>query len=146
MRRELIYSVITGGAVALFFINRQQRILARAAPTYDFVWGPEIPEIMAPGRQPVVYAIQNSLKFLGYDPGPVDGFWGPLTESAVRNLQRDQGLAVDGVMRQETYFAINRELERFNGSFTIGIRGIEPLIWPDVPAGEIPNEVNNNAM
>jgi len=47
-------------------------------------------------------AIQETLKRLGYDPGPVDGVWGPRTELAVMYYQACNGLEVDGVVGQAT--------------------------------------------
>jgi peptidoglycan hydrolase-like protein with peptidoglycan-binding domain len=43
-----------------------------------------------------VQAIQETLKDLGYYVGPADGRRGPRTRTALRNFQRDQGLAVTG--------------------------------------------------
>lgn len=40
----------------------------------------------------LVKAVQTKLQAWGYDPGPVDGFWGPATESAVTIFQRHMGL------------------------------------------------------
>jgi hypothetical protein len=40
---------------------------------------------------------QQWLVDVGYDPGPVDGKYGPKTEKAVRAFQKDHGLAVDGL-------------------------------------------------
>jgi len=44
-------------------------------------------------------AIQEILKDFGppYDPGPVDGIYGPATTAAVRQYQTDRGLGVDGI-------------------------------------------------
>jgi hypothetical protein len=60
----------------------------------------------APGRLPTtlcegaegipVRALQLRLKELGYKPGPVDGFFGPLTRAAVETMQRNLGLVVNG--------------------------------------------------
>jgi DNA invertase Pin-like site-specific DNA recombinase/peptidoglycan hydrolase-like protein with peptidoglycan-binding domain len=51
-----------------------------------------------------VRAVQRQLHHLGYALGPagVDGRFGPWTAAAVRRLQTDQGLAVDGVVGDET--------------------------------------------
>ena len=50
-----------------------------------------------PQGEPRVRALQRSLRARGQRPGPVDGLYGPLTEAAVERLQRDRGLAVDGI-------------------------------------------------
>ncbi len=49
----------------------------------------------------LVLEVQQRLKDLGYDPGPVDGIPGKLTEAAVRRYQEDTNLPVDGVASQE---------------------------------------------
>ncbi len=50
-----------------------------------------------------VRRLQERLRELGYDPGPSDGLFGPRTEGAVLSFQADKGLAVDGVVGQETW-------------------------------------------
>ena len=40
--------------------------------------------------------LQRRLKAAGYDPGDVDGEYGPNTEAAVKALQKDAGILVDG--------------------------------------------------
>lgn len=57
----------------------------------------------------VVY-LQQSLSKLGYNPGPIDGIFGPLTEQAVRNFQADKGLVVDGIVGRRTWAAIEAAL------------------------------------
>jgi len=44
----------------------------------------------------LVRKIQQSLKQLGYDPGPVDGIYGKKTRAAIEAFQRQSGLGVDG--------------------------------------------------
>ncbi len=46
--------------------------------------------------------IQHALARKGYNPGPVDGVWGRLTEAAVRHFQADHGLVADGVVGPKT--------------------------------------------
>lgn len=62
-----------------------------------------------------VRMLQEILSFFGYppyDPGPVDGIFGPLTESAVRNFQGDYydcdgaKLDVDGIVGPKTWGAL----------------------------------------
>ncbi len=45
-----------------------------------------------------VTALQQQLSWLGLEPGPVDGRYGPLTTGAVTRFQQAHGLAVDGVV------------------------------------------------
>ena len=55
-----------------------------------------------------VRALQRRLRQVGFAPGPVDGFFGPLTEGALRRLQAAAGLAADGVLGPATYKALRR--------------------------------------
>lgn len=52
--------------------------------------------------------LQQELKDSGYDPGTVDGVFGPRTERAVKNFQADQGLVVDGIVGKQTWGALSR--------------------------------------
>ena len=54
-----------------------------------------------------VRQLQEALKGLGYDPGPVDGSFGDKTETAVKKLQQDQGIAADGIVGPETWAKID---------------------------------------
>ena len=56
-----------------------------------------------------VRLLQRRLRALGQRPGPVDGLYGPRTEAAVERLQRDAGLAVDGVVGPETRRLLNAD-------------------------------------
>jgi hypothetical protein len=62
----------------------------------DWVLG-KVGTLRAGDRGPAVEALQETLDGLGFDPGPADGVYGPLTATAVRRFQRDAGLEVDGV-------------------------------------------------
>ena len=46
--------------------------------------------------------LQRRLAAMGYDPGPIDGRYGPRTAAAVRAFQQSAGIAVDGVAGPQT--------------------------------------------
>jgi hyperosmotically inducible protein len=49
-----------------------------------------------------VRAAQEKLKGKGYDPGPIDGIWGPRTGAAVREFQRNEELTVTSRLDSNT--------------------------------------------
>lgn len=53
-----------------------------------------------------VKALQNRLKKLGFDPGPVDGLFGDKTLAAVKRFQKAKGLSVDGGVGPKTWDAL----------------------------------------
>ena len=53
-----------------------------------------------------VRCLQSRLNALGYDAGPVDGWFGSMTRSAVVRFQRAKGLTVDGIVGPETARAL----------------------------------------
>lgn len=53
-----------------------------------------------------VKALQQLLTTLKYFNGPVTGFYGPLTETAISNFQKDKNLEVDGIFGSNTARAI----------------------------------------
>jgi len=54
-----------------------------------------------------VELLQQKLKQAGFDPGAVDGKFGPQTEAAVKAFQQAKGLDVDGVAGPKTFTALN---------------------------------------
>ena len=50
----------------------------------------------------LVKKTQQSLVEKGFDPGPVDGFWGPRTKSGVMEFQKKEGLTVNGRLDDAT--------------------------------------------
>ncbi len=54
----------------------------------------------------LVSELQRRLSQLGYYDGPVTGFFGELTETAVIRFQQDQGLAGDGIVGDSTADAL----------------------------------------
>lgn len=54
-----------------------------------------------------VRELQEALSDLGFYDGPVDGKFGDQTESAVKHLQHDFGLQVDGIVGPATWRIID---------------------------------------
>lgn len=50
--------------------------------------------------------LQQRLRDLGVDPGPIDGKFGPRTAAAVRAFQQARGLAADGIVGPQTRGAL----------------------------------------
>ena len=56
-----------------------------------------------------VRLIQEIFKDQGiadYDPGPIDGKFGSLTEKAVKEYQSDYSLPIDGIVGEKTWSAL----------------------------------------
>jgi peptidoglycan hydrolase-like protein with peptidoglycan-binding domain/anti-sigma regulatory factor (Ser/Thr protein kinase) len=75
-----------------------------------------------------VRLLQRRLRALGQRPGPVDGLYGPRTEAAVERLQRDAGLAVDGVVGPETRRLLNADAPRLAPGAGYGKPGGSPQV------------------
>jgi N-acetylmuramoyl-L-alanine amidase len=72
--------------------------------------------------------LQRRLGGLGFDAGWLDGIFGPDTESALREFQRNQGLSDDGVAGRQTIAALNRLSGRRSGEKTVAeVRDLERL-------------------
>lgn len=54
-----------------------------------------------------VYCLQKTLTQVGLFNGEEDGFFGPMTEAAVRHLQREAGSTVDGVAGSEVFYHLS---------------------------------------
>lgn len=64
----------------------------------------EYPGLLSRGdRGSAVVNVQSWLKVLGYYDGPATGYYGSLTEAAVKRFQSQENLAVDGLIGPNTW-------------------------------------------
>ncbi|MGH2943293.1 MAG: peptidoglycan-binding domain-containing protein [Solirubrobacteraceae bacterium] len=54
-----------------------------------------------------VRRLQHRMSAVGFDTGGVDGRFGPKTEQAVRELQEQAGIDVDGIVGPDTWAVVN---------------------------------------
>ncbi|MEW6492247.1 MAG: peptidoglycan-binding protein, partial [Cyanobacteriota bacterium] len=66
-----------------------------------------------------VTQLQNRLKAVGVYNGPVTGYYGQLTEAAVRDFQRSRGLSINGVAGSTTLAALQGVSGNSNTSVAI---------------------------
>ena len=108
------YGPRTENAVELFQRARGLRVDGIAGP---LTLGALRTTVLYPGTShagagsPKVRGLQRQLRRGGFNPGPIDGHYGPLTEAAVRRFQVAHGLHVDGIAGPQTL----GELERIAG-------------------------------
>jgi N-acetylmuramoyl-L-alanine amidase len=76
----------------------------------------------APVHGDDVFALQERLTELGYDAGRPDGVFGQRTEQALRNFQRDYGLASDGICGAATVRALTQLSPRARGGRPVLLR------------------------
>lgn len=105
--------VAGGGAAA-----GQRASAAPSSPSRDYVptsrrqGASAAPARAAQSRQLAqaqVRDVQQTLSDRGYDPGKVDGRWGPHTTAALRNFQHDQNLRASGRPDSQTLAALGVE-------------------------------------
>jgi N-acetylmuramoyl-L-alanine amidase len=74
-----------------------------------------------------VAALQRRLHDLGFDPGRIDGIFGPDTERGLKELQRNLGLPTDGLCGPVTFRALDRLARTVVGGEPHRIREAERL-------------------
>jgi peptidoglycan hydrolase-like protein with peptidoglycan-binding domain len=81
------------------------------------------PVLRKGSTEPEVRDLQEALKALGHDPGPIDGVFGSRTEDAVRAFQQAKGIAVDGIVGRVTWINID-EADQSEPVLRVGSTGL----------------------
>ena len=81
------------------------------------------PNLQKGSTDPAVRDLQEALKALGHDPGPIDGVFGTTTETAVKAFQQARGITVDGIVGKVTWINID-EADQSEPVLKIGATGL----------------------
>jgi peptidoglycan hydrolase-like protein with peptidoglycan-binding domain len=81
------------------------------------------PVLKKGSTDPAVKDLQEALKTLGFDPGPVDGVFGQQTENAVKQFQQAKEIPVDGVVGRVTWINID-EADQSHPVLALGSIGL----------------------
>jgi peptidoglycan hydrolase-like protein with peptidoglycan-binding domain len=76
------------------------------------------PVLRKGSNDPAVRDLQQVLKALGHDPGPIDG-----TESAVKAFQKEKEITVDGIVGKVTWINVD-EADQSEPVLRIGSTGL----------------------
>lgn len=78
----------------------------RILPSLLIALGLAIVPVCLTGASLVVLEAQHALKDKGYDPGALDGIYGPQTQAAIRKFQKESSLPDDGILTLQTLAAL----------------------------------------
>jgi len=81
------------------------------------------PVLRKGSTDPAVRDLQQALKALGHDPGPINGVFGDATEAAVKAFQEEREIAVDGIVGKITWLNID-EADQSEPVLRIGSTGL----------------------
>ena len=75
-----------------------------------------------PMRGDDVAALQSRLIDMGFNPGRVDGIYGAITESAVKEFQKSVGVTIDGICGPGTVMSLMRLMRTVTGGAPTQLR------------------------
>src|SRR5262245_33031368 len=81
------------------------------------------PVLRKGSTDPAVRDLQQAMKALGHDPGPIDGVFGNATEAAVKAFQQEREIPVDGIVGKVTWINID-EADQSEPVLRIGSTGL----------------------
>jgi N-acetylmuramoyl-L-alanine amidase len=110
MRFQRKYGLRVDGLVGPITLDKLNQVLSTTRPVIDFPLPTGVFRQGSQGEE--VRQIQRALKQINFDPGTIDGIYGPNTEDAVRRFQSMYAaLAEDGIYGPNTRRYIQMELE-----------------------------------
>jgi peptidoglycan hydrolase-like protein with peptidoglycan-binding domain len=104
------YGPLTTGAVKRFQETHELKVDGVVDQATADALRASIAQRPSSGRLDRVKALQRQLTWLGFEPGPVDGRYGPRTTDAVRRFQDSHDLPVDGVVGSDTRTALEQSI------------------------------------
>jgi peptidoglycan hydrolase-like protein with peptidoglycan-binding domain len=81
------------------------------------------PNLQKGSTDPAVGDLQEALKALGYNPGPIDGVFGAATEAAVKAFQQARAITADGIVGRVTWINID-EADQSEPVLKLGSTGL----------------------
>ena len=81
------------------------------------------PVLRKGSTDPEVKDVQEAMKALGHDPGPVDGVFGTRTENAVKAFQVAREITADGIVGRVTWINID-EADQSHPILKLGSTGL----------------------
>ena len=81
------------------------------------------PVLKKGSTDPAVRDLQDALKVLGHDPGPIDGVFGAKTETAVKAFQKAREIPVDGIVGRVPWINID-EADQSEPVLRLGSTGL----------------------
>ena len=69
-----------------------------------------VPQVIAGSYNKQTFHVQRELKKLGYNPGPVDGYWGKRTRNAIKDFQTTKGIPITGNIDPQTLLKLKIEV------------------------------------
>ena len=103
--RKILAPLVIGPTVAIAGLALGSGSASAACSVSDGILQRTAPSV----RDDNVRCLQQSLHDHGVDAGPVDGWFGPVTQAAVSRFQATHGLTVDGWMGRQTRTALGIE-------------------------------------
>jgi len=91
------------------------------------------PSIANAEYDPAIRQAQQKLYNLGYQPGPIDGYWGKRTANAIKSYQRNQRISESGRLDMPTRDKLG--IKDFNSTTKQKGNSCSGLMKPDTNIG-----------